>query len=117
MDNRALGARAEEAAARALRGRGYRILARNVRSRLGELDLVCADRGAFVFCEVKARRRSGFGGPLEALTAAKRARLARLGASYLARIGRSGARWRLELVAVWIDDRGDVEALEVLPLF
>ncbi len=51
-----LGRRAERAAARYLMRRGWRVLARNVRTASGELDLVATRRGTIAFCEVKARR-------------------------------------------------------------
>jgi putative endonuclease len=114
-DRRLLGARAEAAAARALEARGYRAIGRNVRSRDGELDLVCLDGGTFVFCEIKARRPSTF--PVEeAVSAAKRRRLARLAAGYLLRIGRPSSVWRIELVAVRLNQAGDVLAVEVIPI-
>lgn len=113
----ALGARGEAAAHRALVARGYRVVARNVRSRAGELDLVCRDGDTYVFCEVKARRRSGFGAPQEALSAAKRARLARLGFSYLARVGRREASWRVELVAVDLDPQAEPRSVEIVPVW
>jgi putative endonuclease len=116
VDRRLVGARAEAAAARALAARGYRIVARNVRLRGGELDLVCRDGDAFVFCEVKARAPSGFGVAEEALTAAKRARLARLAQAYLARSGGSAAPFRIELVAVRLDDERRVAEIDVVPL-
>lgn len=111
-----LGARGEAVAVAALRARGYRVLARNVRSRAGELDVVCADGDAIVFCEVKARRPSAFGLPEEALTAAKRARLARLAAGYLARVGRREAEWRVELVAVQMSPGGEAVRADILPV-
>lgn len=54
---RAVGRRGERIAARAMRRAGCRVVARNVRTRTGEVDLICADRasGAIVFVEVKAR--------------------------------------------------------------
>lgn len=116
MDRRLVGSRAEAVAAAALSARGYRILQRNFRSRAGELDLVCRDGDAFVFVEVKARRPSGWGVAAEALTAEKRARLARLAAGYLARIGRRGAVYRLELVAVALAPDGSVGEVRVVPL-
>ncbi len=72
------GRRAEEAAARALVSEGFRVLARNCRTPFGEIDIVAERRGRLAFVEVKARRRGGSaGGPEEALTAAKLARVAR----------------------------------------
>ncbi len=50
-----LGRRGERAAARYLRRRGHRILARNFRCVAGEIDLICADGDTLVFVEVKAR--------------------------------------------------------------
>ena len=115
MDRRAVGRSAEAAAAQALAARGYAVVARNVRSRTGEIDLVCRDGATFVFCEVKARRPSGFGVAAEALTAVKRRRLARLAEAYLARVGRRGATFRLELAAV--DLEGERPArVSVLPI-
>lgn len=113
---RRLGIRGESAAVSALRDRGYRVISRNVRSRAGEIDLVCLDGATFVFCEVKSRRPSPFGAPEEALTAKKRRRLARLAAGYLAWAGRRGASHRLELVAVRLGPEGEPVAVEVIPI-
>ena len=51
-----LGQRGEAAAARYLRRRGYKVLARGDRLGPGELDLVMLDRRTIVFVEVKTRR-------------------------------------------------------------
>ncbi|HYY54049.1 MAG TPA: YraN family protein, partial [Candidatus Dormibacteraeota bacterium] len=115
VDRRSVGAAAEELAARALTRNGYAVVARNVRLRDGELDLVCRDGGSFVFCEVKARRPSAFGVALEALTARKRERLERLALSYLAMVGRRDAPYRIVLVAVDLDANGSGERIHVVP--
>ena len=81
---RECGAEGEQAAARWLEGRGYRIVARNVRTRWGEIDLIAEDGPVLVFVEVKVRRDDRFGGPGAAITPAKQARLARLAQGYLA---------------------------------
>lgn len=76
-----LGRRGEELAAGHLRRRGYRILATNARSRLGEIDIVAEAPGGecpLVFVEVKTRRSAAFGSPLEAVGPDKQRRLARL---------------------------------------
>jgi putative endonuclease len=80
----AAGARAEALAAEFLRGKGLAVVARNVRSRFGEIDLVCRDGATLVFVEVRFRRSAAFGGAAESITAAKRARLAAACESYLA---------------------------------
>ena len=76
--NREIGARGEEIAAGYLAGRGYVILDRNWRSSHGELDLVVRDGSELVAVEVKTRSGTGYGSPLEAITARKAARLRRI---------------------------------------
>ena len=58
-----LGHVAEEAVAERLRAEGWQILARNPRTRYGELDLVGLDGEALVFVEVKAGRSGASSGP------------------------------------------------------
>ena len=77
------GGEGERAAAKFLEGRGYRILASNYRTRLGEIDLIADDRGTLVFIEVKVRGTDVFGGPAMAITLAKQARIARLAQQYV----------------------------------
>ena len=87
----------EDAAAEFLRRRGFEILARNVRTALGEIDLVALDGEVVVFVEVKARR--GPGG-LEAVDARKQRRLSRLALAFLARAGWLGRSARFDVIAV-----------------
>ena len=69
-DTRAgLGALGEQIAVRYLTDAGLAVLDRNWRSRRGELDVVARDGDALVFCEVKARRGTGYGVPAAAVTA------------------------------------------------
>jgi putative endonuclease len=69
---------------RYLRLRGYRIVAQNYRCRCGEVDLIARRGGVLAFVEVKTRRGDYHGGPLAAVTHAKRERLRRVAAQYLA---------------------------------
>jgi putative endonuclease len=79
------GQAGESAAEEYLRRKGYRILARNLRSSLGELDLVAEDGQVLVFVEVKARRTDAFGGAIHAVHHRKQEKLIQLAAQYLAR--------------------------------
>ena len=81
---RFFGQEGEEEAARYLRRKGYRIVARNVRSSLGELDLVAEDGRVLVFIEVKARRTEQFGGAIHAVHRQKQQKLIRLASQFLA---------------------------------
>lgn len=96
-----VGREGEEAAARFLEGRGYRIVARNVRFRHGEIDIVAEDEGALVFVEVKTRRSDRFGTAAEAVNGAKQRQLVALASLYLAGL-RSGTdrACRFDVVSV-----------------
>jgi putative endonuclease len=80
-----LGRRGEEAAARWLRRRGCKILARGKRLRPGELDLVVLDGRTIAFVEVKTRQSQQAGNPAEAVDADKQRRLTRLAVTFLKR--------------------------------
>lgn len=82
---RSFGEEGESAAEQYLRYKGYRIVARNLRSPLGELDLVAEDGRVLVFVEVKARRTGAFGGAIYAVHQRKQEKLIQLAALYLAR--------------------------------
>jgi putative endonuclease len=74
----------EDAAARYLAGRGWRILGRNVRVGRGELDLVVRRGAVLAFVEVKARRSGACGTPEDAVTRHKRRQVARLAELWMA---------------------------------
>ncbi|MGH2967796.1 MAG: YraN family protein [Solirubrobacteraceae bacterium] len=78
-----LGRLGEQLAAEHFARLGYDVLARNHRTRWGELDLVLSDGRTLVFCEVKTRRL-GSGEPWEALHAAKQVQVRRMAAAWLA---------------------------------
>jgi len=80
----ALGRYGEALAVRYLREQGMEVVDRNWRCEIGEVDIVARDGDCLVICEVKTRRSSGFGEPVEAVTFAKAVRLRHLAAAYLA---------------------------------
>jgi putative endonuclease len=119
---RALGRLGEELAAAHLRGRGFRLLARNARTRRGEIDLIAFDGWSLVFCEVKCRcvrtalRPSDLRGqPLQGLGARQRMRLRRLAAAWLAdqtRARPTAQLIRFDAIGVTVDRAGRVLRLE-----
>ena len=84
MTNQSSGAWGEDVALRYLTRRGYRLVERNYRTRRGEIDLIVRHEDTLVFVEVKLRRTTGFGDPLEAVTQSKQKTLRRLAEQYLA---------------------------------
>jgi putative endonuclease len=102
---KSLGARGEDAAARHLRKKGYTIVARSDRSRLGEIDLVAVDKNrVIVFVEVKTRHSHDTGHPADAVDDDKQRRLTRLALAYLKRHQLLESPARFDVVAVtWPD--------------
>lgn len=78
-----LGPRGELAAAAYLRSKGHRIIARNYRCRVGEIDIVSTDRDVVVFCEVKTRASDAKGRPFESVTRKKQRTLRRCAEHFL----------------------------------
>lgn len=70
-----LGRYGEALAAKYLRKKGCRILGMNYRTRLGEIDVIAADRRYVIFAEVKLRKNAAFAEAREFVTGAKRRRL------------------------------------------
>jgi len=91
----------EERAAAYLEEKGLTITARNVRMRLGEIDIVAADGDEIVFVEVKARRSREFGGPEYAISARKRARILKAAKEYLVRKRLTSRPCRFDAVLIY----------------
>ena len=85
LDRRARGDAIEAAALGFLQQHGLRLLARNARSRGGEIDLVMLDGAAVVFVEVRYRANHAFGGGAASVDAGKRRRLVRAAQAFLLR--------------------------------
>ena len=94
----------ESLARRHLERAGHRIVDRNWRSPephvRGELDVVSVDGGVVVFTEVKARRRSGFGGAAAAVDERKQQQIRSLAESWLRLHGERVERVRFDVVAI-----------------
>ena len=75
----------EDIAAAHLQQHGYQVIARNFRTRFGEVDLIAANERYLVFVEVKLRKENARVSGLEAVTPAKQAKLRAAAEEYLAR--------------------------------
>ena len=111
-----LGALGETLACRHLEARGYSVIARNFRTRYGELDLVAADSRCLVICEVKTRLSPTAGiNPLAAVGAAKRLQIRRMARQWLAERGPDGPRpaeLRFDAIGITLDDGGELVELD-----
>jgi putative endonuclease len=112
-DRAGLGRRGEELATRFLIRKKYQILARNLRDRGGEIDIVARDGGTLVMVEVKTRTSDSFALPVESVGFEKQRRLRRLAERFIARHDFANCEVRFDVIS--IVDRGrkpEIEHLE-----
>jgi putative endonuclease len=109
------GRRGEELAAAHLARLGWEVLARNHRTRWGELDLVAFDGERIVFVEVKTRC-AGSRDPWESLHDAKRAQVRRMAAAWVTEVRERpfGAELRFDAIGVLLDRDGELVRLDHL---
>jgi putative endonuclease len=116
--NQALGSAGEEIAAHWLTDHGFRIVARNVRTPYGELDIVAQKNGEVHVVEVKTRRGIGYGTPLEAIDVRKQQHLRRSTMAALEAgipgLGRSARGTHIDAMSIIMGDSSEpsIEFLE-----
>ena len=110
-----LGRLGEQLAAEHLERLGYRVVARNHRTRFGELDLVAARDEWLVFCEVKTRRL-GSGSAFDSLHDAKRSQGRKLASADLVEVRDRPwhAELRFDAIGVTLDGEGRLVRLDHL---
>lgn len=94
------GRKAEAIAIRRLKKTGYKIIAQNFRTRIGEIDIIARDGKTIVFVEVKARKTTRYGHPKQAVTHAKQRKISMVALEYLKTTGQSTAKARFDVVAI-----------------
>jgi putative endonuclease len=108
-----LGKEGERLAERYLQNKGYKLVERNYRCRVGELDLIVLDRRVVVFVEVKTRTGHGFGSPLEAVEFRKQRKMIQAAQFFLAAKGLQQRDARFDVVGVsWAGREPIVEHIE-----
>lgn len=106
MGNQALQKVGEDAAAALLRADGWRLLHRNWRRKIGELDLVALKGDTLAFVEVKARRGPSFVDPALGVDERKQRQLRRVASLYLAFERPRFVDCRFDVISVLIGDDG-----------
>jgi putative endonuclease len=106
---RELGEQGERLAEEFLRKLGCKILRRNWRTRLGEIDLIARDGDEVVFVEVKLRSTADWGDPQESVRPGKRRRICLAASEFADRNRLHGYTLRFDIVAVLLPDGGTPE--------
>ena len=94
------GSRSERSAAHYLRKQGFRIIARNWSTSLGELDIVAVDDGCIVFVEVRSTAGDDTERPAASVDFAKQKRLTRMALQYLQAKNLLGRDSRFDVLAI-----------------
>jgi putative endonuclease len=108
---KSLGNRGEDHAAKFLKGKGYRLISRNFKTSIGEIDIIAEDKGTLVFIEVKTRTDNSFGHPFEALTYRKREKIKKVALCYLKNLKKPVAA-RFDVMSIEMD--GDEPVIELI---
>lgn len=85
---RLIGNKGEDLAVKYLKEKGYKVLHRNFRTPLGEIDIIAEDRETLVFIEVRTRTNDSFGLPFETVDGRKRERMRNIALLYLKNSGK-----------------------------
>ena len=114
MDRQEVGRLGEKAAEKFLKKRGYRIRETGFRCRHGEIDIIAQQKDCLVFIEVRTKRNLEFGTPEESITQAKKERLAASALAYTTTHQDVPSLWRIDVVAVELDDSGKAKRIELI---
>lgn len=94
------GKKSEELAEIYLKQKGYLILERNYRTKIGEIDIIAKENATLVFIEVKARRSSAFGSPKSSVNYQKQRKISLIAAQYLKQPQFKNQRARFDVISV-----------------
>jgi putative endonuclease len=100
QDRISLGKKGEELAITRLEALKYKILERNFKCGLGEIDIIARDKSTLVFIEVKTRATKDFGGPAAAVHERKQRQLSKVALVYLNQKKLFNIPARFDVVAV-----------------
>lgn len=104
------GAEGEKLAVEFLEKKGLKVLERNYRFERGEIDIVAEDGRELVFVEVKARRTTSYGEPIESVDAKKQAQLWKVAEGYLFEHRLEHRACRFDVVAIFFHNgRADIK--------
>ena len=114
MDRQEVGKLGEKAARKFLKKRGYRIREVGFRCPRGEIDIIAQQKDHLVFVEVRTKSNLDFGTPEESITRAKKEKLIALALTYTSTHQKLPSLWRIDVVAIELDDKGKPKRIELI---
>lgn len=107
-----LGKIGEDLALRKVKRLGYKVVAKNYRCPLGEIDLIAKDRGCLVFIEIKTRKGKSVGYAKEAVDERKRRQISKVALAYMKSNDCIDVKARFDVIAINI--MGDQKEIEII---
>jgi len=114
MDRQEVGKLGEKTAQKFLKKRGYRIRETGFRCRHGEIDIIAQQKDYLIFVEVRTKSNLDFGTPEESITQTKKERLIASALTYTTTHQKLPLLWRIDVVAIEIDDKGKTKRIELI---
>jgi len=112
IDRLKFGKRGEKAAESYLKKQGYRILKKNYRTRVGEIDIIAEHNNVLVFIEVKSRTDATLEHPFMAVTPRKQKKIAQTASCFLVQNKVGDREIRFDVVSV-LPDNENSDSLQV----
>lgn len=110
---KSLGPLGEELASDHLVKKGYRLIERNFKIKIGEIDIIAEDGQTLVFVEVKTRLNKEFGQPFEAVNLFKQKKIRCIAEAYLQRKPLNGREARFDVISILLEpDKTRIEHIE-----
>ena len=107
-----LGKIGEDLALRKVKRLGYKVVAKNYRCPLGEIDLIAKDRGCLVFIEIKTRKGKSVGYAKEAVDGRKRRQISKVALAFMKSNDCMDVKARFDVIAINI--MGDQKEIEII---
>jgi len=114
MNRQEVGKLGEKAARKFLKKQGYRIREVGFRCPHGEIDIIAQRKDCLVFVEVRTKSSLDFGTPEESITQAKKKKLVTLALTYANTHQNLPSLWRIDVVAIELDDKGKTRRIELI---
>lgn len=112
-----LGKKGEIEAGKFLTENGYKIIERNFRCRLGEIDIIAREKAFVVFIEVKTRSNRNYGSGASAVTLRKQQQISRVAQHYLIKKNMTNCDARFDVVEVLRAEHGGFELNHLINAF
>ena len=105
MNNIEKGKLGEEIASRYIISKGGKIIERNYRTKIGEIDLIVKTNNQLVFVEVKSRNSLNYGYPCEAVNYKKQRKIINVAKYYILNNSLENIPIRFDVIEIYLKDK------------